>query len=126
MNAIDYVAIVLAWYLLVGGFRLYSDFSPPKFKRPMYAMTGDVKMAVSVFSLWPIAGIRMLMLENRFTGKSVLGKLFLSCTALCALLIAVAVSYIIAGRVTENTLIQFVLTFPITWLIAWLFTKAVR
>lgn len=124
MDATDYIAFIAAWYILVGGFKLYNDFSPPKYKRPMYAISGDMRMAMLVFLLWPIAGVRMIILERRFTGRPFLGKLLLDCLLLCGLLLLVGFTYVLAGHVTETKLIRLLLTFPFTWLMVWLMSKA--
>jgi hypothetical protein len=123
MDTVDFVAVFVAWYILVGGFKIFSDFTPPKYKRPMYAIQGNIGMAIVVFLFWPIAGVRLLLLEKRLTGKPIIGKLLINSLILFALFLWVRVAYLLAGKVTDAKIIQFALTFPVTWMCAWLLTK---
>lgn len=125
MDTVDYTAIYAVWYLLAGGFKLYSDFSPPTYKRPIYAIQGKTGTALLVFFLWPVIGVQLLMLEKRFTGKPILRKFFFNFFMLIVLFLWVRLAYLVAGKVTETKLVQFLLTFPITWVFAWALWKII-
>lgn len=123
MDAVEFVPVFIAWYILAGGFKIFSDFMPPKYKRPMYAMQSDIGRAIVVFLFWPVAGALLLLTEKRLTGKPIIGTLLSNGMMLVALFLWVHVAYLLTGKVTGAKAIQFLLTFPVTWACVWLLTK---